>query len=186
MGQALLTLAGHRQMVRSCAFSPDGRVILTHSSDGTEGLWDAQTGTEVGALQLWACNFSPDGLRMVFASLQSLRLWDTTTHTVPCEWRSAANILAWSPEGRRLAVATQAGAVALLRLETLIVGPVLATPWRSPINGASTFGCPLCRAWSEATPSAFGTAIQCPRCRGSIRLNALAIQADWRPVSGAW
>ncbi|MGH9754228.1 MAG: NB-ARC domain-containing protein [Blastocatellia bacterium] len=38
------TLEGHAYSVRGCAFSPDGKLIVSASSDRTLKVWDAQTG----------------------------------------------------------------------------------------------------------------------------------------------
>ena len=70
----LMTLAGHTGGVEACAFSPDGRRIVSASHDGTLKLWDAQTGAELATLAghadvVQACAFSPDGRRIVSAFL---------------------------------------------------------------------------------------------------------------------
>jgi WD40 repeat protein len=168
-----------------CAFSADGQALI--SSDGrTVRLWDGQTGAELVSLQLWTCRMSPDGMRMALGSLEALTLWDGSAQAHVCEWRGVPNILAWSPEGKRLVVATQSGAIVLLRLENLAVGPVLAALWRSPLDGRGAFGCPLCQAWSETDAATPGAAISCPNCGGDIRLSPFTVNGDWRPIAEAW
>jgi WD40 repeat protein len=39
--------SGHKGSVNAVAFSPDGRLVLTGSSDNTAKLWDAVTGSEI-------------------------------------------------------------------------------------------------------------------------------------------
>ena len=65
---------GHDDFVSSAAFSPDGKRIVTASSDTTARLWDADTGREIGALYAYrsarvnSAAFSPDGKFIVTAS----------------------------------------------------------------------------------------------------------------------
>ena len=46
----LCTLTGHSSDVRSVAYSPDGKHIVSGSYDNTVKVWDAQTGKEVSVL----------------------------------------------------------------------------------------------------------------------------------------
>ncbi len=71
------------QYFSSCAFSSDGRLILTGSQRGAIKLWNAKTGEHVAEFlntstsAISNCRFSEDGLQIVTGSLDgSLRLWD--------------------------------------------------------------------------------------------------------------
>ena len=44
------TLTGHSGSVRSVAYSPDGKHIVSGSDDQTVKVWNAATGTEVNVL----------------------------------------------------------------------------------------------------------------------------------------
>jgi len=46
-GKTLRTFAGHNASVESAVFSPDGRLVLTGSLDGTTRFWDVSTGEEL-------------------------------------------------------------------------------------------------------------------------------------------
>jgi WD40 repeat protein len=82
-GQPAVELTGHEDTVTDIAFSPDGARLATTSADGTARVWDATSGDQL--LELPA-TLDPEGQ--------------------PIE-RSA---VAWSPDGRRLAVAAAAAA----------------------------------------------------------------------------
>ena len=76
-------LKGHTYWVNSVAFSPDGRHIVSGSSDQTIRVWDAQAGSQVGnPLQghtesVNSVAFSPDGRYIVSGSRdQTIRVWD--------------------------------------------------------------------------------------------------------------
>jgi hypothetical protein len=69
-------------------FSPDGKLVVTASSDGTARLWDAQTGEELRVLLghsdlVVDAAFSSDGKRIVTASVDgTARIWDTNSGQV--------------------------------------------------------------------------------------------------------
>ena len=44
------TLTGHSDLVRSVAYSPDGKHIASASDDMTVKIWDSTTGKEVSVL----------------------------------------------------------------------------------------------------------------------------------------
>ncbi len=75
-------LSGHRGPVRSVAFSPDGRFILTASDDRTARVWDVKTGREVSVLRghrrgVLSAAFSPDGKRVITSGDDATaRVWD--------------------------------------------------------------------------------------------------------------
>jgi WD40 repeat protein len=81
-GARRFTLRGHTGDVTSATFSPDGRTILTTSTDHTARLWDAATGKQRRALRghrqvVRAGRFSPDGKWLVTASTDgTARIWD--------------------------------------------------------------------------------------------------------------
>jgi len=84
-GKELRRFEGHDSSVNGCAFSPDGRRIVTVSYDRTCRLWDVDTGKELQRFEghqgsVYGCAFSPDGRRMVTASSDgTCKLWDVDT-----------------------------------------------------------------------------------------------------------
>jgi WD40 repeat protein len=90
-------LLGHTESVTGVAFSADGRLAVTGSSDRTARLWDVASGQELKRFAgheggVWAVALSPDGKRlltgegradesgaMIPAKKFPLRLWDVET-----------------------------------------------------------------------------------------------------------
>src|SRR5205823_4358880 len=73
-GRALVTLAGHAGSVVTASFSPDGRSIVTASTDHTGKIFDAESGRELlpllgHAAYVTGVAFSPDGRRVLTSSI---------------------------------------------------------------------------------------------------------------------
>ncbi len=111
----LWVASGHGRAVVSCAWSPDGRRIVSASVDNTLRIWDAESGQSVRALRghddsVTGCAWSPDGRRIVSASAdKTVRIWDAVsgqslrTLNGHEDWVRGC---AWSPNGRRIVSAS--------------------------------------------------------------------------------
>jgi WD40 repeat protein/serine/threonine protein kinase len=84
--QPVFTLRKPEHPLVSVAYSPDGRRLVTASSDGWLTLWEAETGQEIlsvpgpfGSTES-SLAYSPDGRSVVRASADcAVRVWDATT-----------------------------------------------------------------------------------------------------------
>lgn len=80
--RCLKTWEGHSTRIRSVAFTPDGRQIVTGSEDKTAQLWRVSDGELLHSLSehsgaIWAVAVSPDGTQIATAATDNLIcLWE--------------------------------------------------------------------------------------------------------------
>jgi WD40 repeat protein len=90
--------------IRACAFSPDGRMLVTVNSDHTLSLWETATGKERGKLPAGSVvAFSPDGRTLAVGSGPVLKLVNVLTGKVAAEFRghlSGITTVAFAPDGK--------------------------------------------------------------------------------------
>ncbi len=114
-GQPVSPPLRHEKAVWYAAFSPDGRRVVTTSSDNTARLWDAATGKELtpplrhNDFSVNYAAFSPDGRRVLTAGNDSMaRVWDAASGkelTPPLRHGRFVRHASFSPDGRRVVTA---------------------------------------------------------------------------------
>jgi WD40 repeat protein len=107
-GRELRTISGHRDVIKTIAFSPDSLNIVSGSSvDATLRIWDLKNGRElktIGTSGIETVSYSPDGRFLASGAFDNtIRIWDAGTGrelrtlTGRASW---ARTLAYSPDGR--------------------------------------------------------------------------------------
>ncbi|HEU5103500.1 MAG TPA: protein kinase, partial [Roseiflexaceae bacterium] len=139
-------LAGHSDGIRAAAWSPDGRLALTASTDSTARIWDSASGTTLHTLAghtagIRAAAWSPDGrLVLTGAADHSARIWDSATGKIVRVFENQpATILAvaWSPDSRQILTGDETGGIrvwdaatgALIRRLTGHTAAIRAAEW---------------------------------------------------------
>ena len=123
-GRALL----HSDSVKSVAFSPDGKTVLTGCDDTMARLWDTSTGKRIGtpqphAFPVHATVFSPDGETVVSGGGRTkplgsdegeVRVWDRSTGRLligPLLLDTNIHAVAWKPDGKSILTGSRDGRI---------------------------------------------------------------------------
>jgi len=102
---------GHTDGVRSVAFSPNGRQVLSCSNDSTIKLWNIDTGREIMTFSghesyVRSVAFSPDGRQVLSGSSDStIKLWDINTGREIMTFsghEGEVTSVAFSPDGKQV------------------------------------------------------------------------------------
>jgi WD40 repeat protein/serine/threonine protein kinase len=111
---------GHGAAIDFVTFSPDGRTLVTVSSDQTVRLWDAATGRAIGEPlrtdgPVRVATFSPDSRWLLTGGLdKTARLWETATgRQVGASIEHIREVVAasFSPDGKTFMTAGKLGPV---------------------------------------------------------------------------
>jgi WD40 repeat protein len=108
------TMHGHTGWVNGGVHLPDGRHIITCSSDGSLRQWDLESGKQIDEdwrdennVGFRSMALSPDGKMLASGSDDGkVRLWDVETRKVISKWTGHTHVvyaLCWSADGERLA-----------------------------------------------------------------------------------
>ncbi|BBC25599.1 hypothetical protein [Pseudanabaena sp. ABRG5-3] len=117
-------LLSHSDVVRSVAFSPDGKTIATGSGDNTVKLWNLE-GKEIQTFKghsdvVRNVGFSPDGKTIATASEdKTVKLWNLEGKELQT-FKGHSNVVysvAFSPDGKTIATASKDKTVKLWNLQ---------------------------------------------------------------------
>jgi len=101
--QTLSTWSIPSARVNDLIFSPDGNIIVSAGSDSNVFFWDAQTGAELGAINLSSVpviiKYSPDGKLIAASSSSYIYLLDPVSMQVKTSYPTISTTFSFSPDG---------------------------------------------------------------------------------------
>ena len=108
-----IEMAGHTSTINDLAYSPDGSLIASASSDDSVRIWNAADGTEVAVItqaadddlirDAYSVTFTPDGTGLITGHAGILRFWDVAsasqTNRVDMVSSDRVDDIVFSPDG---------------------------------------------------------------------------------------
>ena len=118
-----IELEGHTGVLVACVFTPDGRQVVSGSSDGSVRLWDGRNGTPIAVFETTPSSpvndlaVGPDGGWVAVAYTDRVvRIWELADGADPMVLKGHENWVkrcAVSPDGARIASSATEGSVRL-------------------------------------------------------------------------
>ena len=130
MQQALYTLTGHTDSVQAVAVTPNGKYVISSSTDNTIKVWNLKTGTELLTIKGNSNRtndvvVTPDGKYLISHSSydKTLQVWDLESQYVIASFsgESALTCCAAAPDGVTIVAGETSGRLHFLRLEGMEV-----------------------------------------------------------------
>jgi eukaryotic-like serine/threonine-protein kinase len=132
-GTPIRTLRGHKNVVSSVAFSPDGRQIAGASPKDSVRVWESATGRLLRVFpEGWSVAFSPDGKWLATGNTkETVQLWDLAADlaaepvpiaTLVAGVNGSVSGVAFSPDSRRLAGAIINGGIGEVKVWNIPAG----------------------------------------------------------------
>jgi WD40 repeat protein/tetratricopeptide (TPR) repeat protein len=179
-GQPVGTALMHKEEVKTLAYSPDGKMIVTGSADQTAQRWDAASGKPLGSplkhqAKVESVAFSLDGRQILTASLdRTARVWDAASGELILTLRHDDGVVRamFSPNGQIILTASMDKTV---RLWDAVSGKPVGLPWQhddrvlcaafSPDGRIVATGCAdgKARFWAAETGMRVGPLLAHPR-----------------------
>lgn len=125
-----VVLRGHKDVVKSARFSPDGTSVVTSSRDHVPIVWDSSTGAVLRKLHghfsiVSDARFSPDGRWIVTAGPPKVGIWDASTGELIYLLQGHVDLVlsaAWDSTSRRVVTGSRDGTVRTYRCT--VCGPL--------------------------------------------------------------
>jgi len=107
--QIISTLEGHKGMVSTLAFSPDGKILASGGFDQIIRFWNLESGSLIGQVSVAdspeSLAFSPDGKKLVVIFPQEMIFIDTSSMQITNSFQDiGGKKLAFSPDGNYIYV----------------------------------------------------------------------------------